>query len=131
MLLVVGFSMFDLRAAGAGMAPAPLYLPLPFLLWAALRFGPAGASVSFAVMALVVVWGAGHGKGPFSASDAAQNALLVQFFLIFIAPSLLALAAVLKERRVAEDLLRGSEQRYRDVVEAQTELISATRGRGR
>src|SRR5690606_12800854 len=38
-LLAVGTSVFFGLEAGPGATPALLYAPLPFLLWAAVRFG--------------------------------------------------------------------------------------------
>ena len=52
-----------------GSPPSLLYLPLPFLVWAALRFGPPLTSLSFAIVAFLVIWGAGHGHGPFLERD--------------------------------------------------------------
>ena len=121
-LLATGIFVFDSPAGASGPA-ALLYLPLPFLLWAALRFGPAGSSAAFAIVALLVIWGAGHGMGPLLASAPAENALSVQLFLIFVAPSLLCLAAVVQERKHVSEALRASEERYREVVESQSDLV--------
>jgi PAS domain S-box-containing protein len=79
-------------------SPALLYAPLPFLLWAAVRFGPGGASASLLVFALVSVWGAIHGHGPFAAESTADNVLSLQLFLIVTYIPLLALAAAIRER---------------------------------
>jgi len=121
-LLGTAIFVFDSPAGASGPA-ALLYLPLPFLLWAALRFGPAGSSAAFAIVAFLVIWGAGHGMGPLLASAPAENALSVQLFLIFVAPSLLCLAAVVEERSRMEQRLRRSEERYREVVESQSDLV--------
>jgi two-component system sensor kinase FixL len=107
--------------------PALLYLPLPFLVWAALRFGPAGASTSFAIMALTAIWGASHGKGPFSASSPLQNAVAVQMFLIFLAITLLALAAIVRERRDTEKRLRMSEQRFATAFRSSPDAMIVSR----
>src|SRR5205085_1203001 len=45
---------------------ALLYLPLPFLIWAAVRFGSRGASAAICALTLLAIWSAGHGYGPFS-----------------------------------------------------------------
>src|SRR6266550_7060562 len=97
------------------MAPAAdstlLYLPLPFLLWAAVRFGSRGVSAAICTVAFLAIWSAGHGYGPFSTRSAAENALSIQMFLIVISVPLLFLAAVIEERGKADAALRGREER--------------------
>ena len=91
--------------------PALLYTPLPFLLWAAVRFGPAGASGCLLVFAVASVWGAIHGHGPFIGYPPEENVLSLQLFLIVTYVPLLALTAVLRERkRAAEDARRNEQQ---------------------
>jgi PAS domain S-box-containing protein len=108
-LLAVAVFVFALPAAGSSVPPGLLYLPLPFLLWAALRFGPPGASIAFTLVSLLVIWGAAHGDGPFVTYAPAANALSVQLFLSFVGITLLAVAAMVQERRTAEQNLRLSE----------------------
>ena len=115
-LVVVGFEVFVKFGIGPQSEPGLLYAPLPFLLWAAVRFGPGGASMAMFVTALIAIWGASHGQGPFSARLAEANALSLQFFLIVSAILLLLLATVIKDRERAEE-------RYREVVESQTDLV--------
>ena len=45
-LLAVSVRVFTWPTAGEGSVPALVYLPLPLLLWAAVRFGPAGVNAS-------------------------------------------------------------------------------------
>jgi PAS domain S-box-containing protein len=104
-------------------APALMYLPLPFLLWAAARFGPRGAAASLAIATLLAMSGALHGHGPFSAGTPAANALSLQLFLITISPPLMFLAVLVQEQERSRKALRRSEARYRAIVEDQTELI--------
>ena len=77
---------------------ALLFLPLPFLLWAAVRFGALGASTAISIVGFLAIWSASHGHGPFSGGTAEQNALSIQIFLIGLAIPLLFLAAVIEER---------------------------------
>jgi PAS domain S-box-containing protein len=104
-------------------APALMYLPLPFLLWAAVRFGPRGATASLAIVTLLAMSGALRGHGPFSSSTPADNALSLQLFLITISPPMMFLAVLVEEQKRSQKALRRSEAQYRAIVEDQTELI--------
>ena len=42
------------------------YMVYPFLLWAALRFGPHGTSIACLALATVAVWNTAHTLGPFA-----------------------------------------------------------------
>ncbi|HSD48103.1 MAG TPA: MASE1 domain-containing protein [Pyrinomonadaceae bacterium] len=105
-LLVVGLVSFNARATGHGTRPALLYLPLPLLLWAAIRFGPRGSSVALLIVSLFEIWGAIHGLGPFALQSPELNALSVQLFLILASMPLMFLAALIKERERAQETVR-------------------------
>jgi len=117
-LLVVCTLAFVREPAGVRSNPALLYAPLPILLWSAVRFGPAGASGSFLIVALFAIWGATRGLGPFVTSSPQANALSMQQFLIFGAVPVLTLAAVLRERERAEARARWDEERLRLALSA-------------
>ena len=93
-------------------AVALLYAPLPFLLWAAVRFGPGGSSAALLVLSLFAVWAAINGHRPFDATSAHENALLLQLFLIVTYIPVLTLSALMTERRRVEQALRRSEERF-------------------
>jgi two-component system sensor kinase FixL len=90
---------------------ALLYLPMPFLIWAAVRFGSRGASAAVCTLTFLAIWSAGHGYGPFSARSAEENALSIQMFLIVMSVPLLLLAAVIEERSKGAMTLREREER--------------------
>ncbi|HEX2831328.1 MAG TPA: PAS domain S-box protein [Burkholderiales bacterium] len=132
-VLAVSIVVFDLHPSAFNVPGAQLYLPLPFLVWAALRFGPVASSVSFAAIAFFAIWGAAHGLGPFTTSAPEENARGVQFFLIFVGVTVLAYAAFLQERRRTEaerlreqDALRESEARFRLLADTAPTMIWMT-----
>ncbi len=90
---------------------ALLYLPLPFLIWAAVRFGSRGASAAICTVGFLAIWSAGHGYGPFSTRSAEENALSIQMFVIVMSVPLMLLAAVIEERSKGETTLREREER--------------------
>src|SRR5947207_14721224 len=55
---------------GSGADSALLFVPLPFLLWAAVRFGFLGASSAIAIVSFLAIWSGSHGHGPFSGRTA-------------------------------------------------------------
>jgi PAS domain S-box-containing protein len=109
-LFVVSFIVFDSQALSEG-TPSRLYLPLPFLLWATVRLGPRGTSTGVLLVMFLAIGGATRGTGPFVTSSSADNAVSIQWFLIVVSIPLMALAAVIEERRRAEALARQNEER--------------------
>ena len=122
-LFACAIGVFGLAPQAVGGIPALFYTPLPFLLWAAVRFGPAGVSFSFLIFALMAMFNAIAGYGPFVSQASGDNVVRLQIFLLALYVPLLVLASVVEERRGKEDALKRSEARYRAVVEDQTELI--------
>ena len=122
-LLTISVLVFSWQNAGPGTAPALVYLPLPFLLWATVRFGPAGASTSLLVVVLVSIWAATQGRGPFISRSPAENVLSLQIFLIAVSLPLIFLAVLVEERRGKEKALRESEARYRALVMASANMV--------
>jgi PAS domain S-box-containing protein len=109
-LFAVGLTVFNSQLWLADKTPSLLYWPLPFLLWATVRFGPQGVSTALLLVMLLAIGGATHGQGPFVANSAAANALSIQWFLIVVSIPLMALAAVIDERRRAERAARHNEE---------------------
>ena len=108
-LVLISFLLFN--GATEEADSALLYAPLPFLLWAAVRFGTRGATTAISAVAFLAIWGVAHGHGPFSENSAETNALYVQLFLIFMSAPLLFLSALIEERSGVEEALREHEAR--------------------
>jgi PAS domain S-box-containing protein len=117
-LLLVTIVIFATQRAGQNTVPALLYLPLPFLLWAATRFGPRAASTALLAVSFFAIWGAIHDIGPFATQSAETNALSVQLFLILTSMPILLLAALIKERERAQDQVGQREERFQLALEA-------------
>jgi GAF domain-containing protein len=94
------------------------YLCFPILIWAALRFGPPGASAATAVVSALAIWGIAHGRGPFVAPTFHESVLALQTFMSIVAATILVLAAVVAERAGAERRLKTHEAITRLVAEA-------------
>jgi signal transduction histidine kinase len=96
--------------------PLRFYLPLPALIWAALRFGPAGASVALTVVAVPAIWSADRGLGPFLAQSPLDNVLALQVFLLLTTIPVLCLAVVASARQSALELHRALLLSFQDPV---------------
>jgi PAS domain S-box-containing protein len=120
-LFLVSYAV--LYESGSGADSALLFVPLPFLLWAAVRFGSLGASSATSIVSFLAIWSGSHGHGPFSGGTAEENALSIQIFLIALAIPLMFLAAVIEEQTKGEAQLRESEERFRTVADAAPVLI--------
>jgi signal transduction histidine kinase len=123
-LLAVGFVIFDRHQPATSTFHALLNAPLPFLLWAAVRFGPRVTSTAILLLVLLAIWGATHGDGPFATSSPEENARSVQFFLIAMSVPVLLLAAALEERR--KDLVAQRRAEF-EAKEQRLQLTHLTR----
>lgn len=79
------------------------YLCVPFLIWAAFRFGRRKAATASCVLAGIATWGTLHGYGPFARDSQNTSLLLAQAFLGIVSITVLALAAEGSERNRAEE----------------------------
>jgi PAS domain S-box-containing protein len=93
--------------------PDRFVAPLPLLLWAAVRFGPVGTSLSILLMTLVAVTRTMHGIGPFTDGPPAGNMIALQGFLAILSMPLVMLAALVRERERVTEALHSSQHRYR------------------
>ncbi len=100
-LLVVGLMVFT--PPGGEDSGILLYAPFPFLLWAAMRFGIVGASLSVLTLGGLSLSAALRGVGPFIAHDPTENATSLVVFLLVSGIPLLLLAAVMNERASVDE----------------------------
>ncbi len=119
-LLTVSIPVFGWESPGPGNVPAMLLAPLPFLLWAAVRLGVGALSLCLLVVTGVALANASVGRGPFVIQAPAENVLSLQIFLLAIAIPLMLLAALVEERRRAEESLKQTQARM-DVAAASTD----------
>jgi signal transduction histidine kinase/integral membrane sensor domain MASE1 len=106
-LLTVGIAVFmgamDAPGAVPGAPSAPVLFLVPFMLWATVRFGPGGASASLLTTALLGIWAATHGHGPFVELPLAESVFALQIFLTIVGITLMCLAALIDERRRSQE----------------------------
>jgi PAS domain S-box-containing protein len=114
------------------------YTVFPFVIWAALRFGPPAATLMTFVASSVAIWGTVRGSGPFAAPTMHESLILLQVFMSVVAVTTLVLAAVTLERerakgaaRQSRDDLRQSHNLLRAVTEGTTDAVFVKDRQGR
>ena len=110
-------SVLEVGSAGTTVL---LIAPLPFLLWAAVRFGVGGLSLTLIPITIISIWRPVHGRGPFATPDPIAGVLDLQLFLLAQALPLMVLAALVQERRRVAQALRTSQR------ETQRQLFELT-----
>ena len=126
-LIAISLVVLHGPPAVEGSVPVLVYLPLPFLLWAAVRFGPVGVNTALMAVAFLAISGILQGRGPFATPAPADNVLPLQLFLVMLSLPLMFLAALIAERRVRTQALRESEARYRSMAVAIDEALAFER----
>lgn len=105
--------------------PALVYVPIPILLWATIRYEVGGASWTLLAIGYISTASAIQELGPFSLGETDDQVLRLQLFLLALSLPLLIMATVVQERRRSHALFvqenesrRKLEDRFRLVVES-------------
>ena len=110
--LIAGLSLVALIVFNGLLPPGQLehlpveFLCVPFLFWAAFRLGRRGVSTCVLVLAFIAIYGTLHGMGPFARQGRNESLLLLQAYLAVQSVTMLAAAAVVWQRRQAEEQSR-------------------------
>ena len=75
---------------------------LPFVMWAAIRFGVSGTVLSTLIIAIIATAETAFGRGPFAQNTPLTNAALLDVFFVVLSVSGMTLAAAIAEREQAE-----------------------------
>jgi signal transduction histidine kinase len=86
--------------------PVLLFSPLPFVLWAAVRYGEKGASGAILLVTVILTWRMLHGSGLLLDADPERSVLALQLFLTGLSIPVLLLGALIDELRGAEQTMR-------------------------
>ncbi|MEG4586306.1 adenylate/guanylate cyclase domain-containing protein [Microcoleus sp. MOSTC5] len=125
LLVTVSWLVYNSKSEGY-LSHYPLeYLPFPLVIWATIQFGQGGAVLASFIVSSIAIWGGSQGGGPFiaKADNINQAILFLQAFMSVIVVTSLLLAATVAERASAEDSLRQSEIKYRELVENANSII--------
>ena len=97
---------FGAGTVSTGFLPALLYSPLPFILWAAIRFGERGASGAILIVTVVSISQNLHESTVFIGIDPTTSVLALQVFLLGIAIPVFLLGAAIDELRRSGEATR-------------------------
>ena len=114
------------------------YLPYPFLVWGALRFGQRGAATGTVLVSSLAIYALLHKHGPFFVAPSEGNPLaekeslmLIGSYIGILAVTNMLLAAAATERKVAEDAARKSEAMFLLISENVGDMIAVTDDEGK
>jgi PAS domain S-box-containing protein len=99
------------------------YIPVAFLLLAAVRFGPAVASASLTIMSVLSVMTIGAIQPNASTSGAIDGVTSLQLFLIVTGVPIMSLSVLMEQQRRTEQSLRESETRFRNMADTAPVMI--------
>ncbi len=117
---ILMLSVFASLIAFTDVSDLPLsFLPLPLVLWAAVRGDQFAVSVTVLVVSAVAISATGTGKGPFVSENSNLSLMLLQFYMSVTLVTGLAVATALGERRCVAQTL---QQRNRALSAAEEGL---------
>lgn len=99
---ILGWAVFFLNNDAAGHSLPLVFLMLPMVVWAAMRFEITGASIGVLLPAVIAALATSLGLGPFHQDDTHQGLLLLWLFLSTSVLILLMVTALQTQRKRAE-----------------------------
>ena len=114
-LLITMSLAFEPSAVPQSFTESRYYAPMPFIVWAAVRFRIHGATGAVALLTIFALASAIQKSGSFSGASDAEVAGSLQHFLLLRAAPLYLVAVVIEQSSRAAGALRESEQRFRNI----------------
>jgi PAS domain S-box-containing protein len=100
-----------------------LYAPLPYLLWAGLRFGMVGMSATLLLLAGFAIRAALLSHGPFANQSADEAARALQEYLLLRAAPFYLIAILVEQDTAVRSTLRESDARFTTLADASPIMI--------
>lgn len=102
------------------------FICFPVVIWVAFRTGPRETALGIFGLSVMAIWGTLHGFGPFVRSSPNTSLLLLQTFMGVVAVMGLAIAAVVSERRQAQEDLQRAHDDLEQRVQERTTVLAET-----
>ncbi|MBI4342879.1 MAG: MASE1 domain-containing protein, partial [Candidatus Omnitrophica bacterium] len=123
-LAVTGQMVFGELVRVGGLPFPLLYALLPLVMWAALRFGQGGVTISILVVSGMAIWNTANGLGPFAVGTLNESLLWLQVFVGIVAVTGLVLAAAVAEQEQTQAALRSARDELERRVRERTAELS-------
>ncbi len=116
--LLISLSLaFEPNALPQAFTESRYYAPMPFIVWAAVRFRVHGATGAVAFLTLFAVGAAIKQSGSFVGATPTEAAIGLQHFLLLRAAPLYLVAVLIEQSFRAASSLRESEARFRNLAD--------------
>mgnify|MGYP003865568957 CR=1 FL=1 len=125
-LFAAAIVYFDLLPSHLAMTLPLAYLAFPLMLSAAFHLSQRAIAGLLLLNGLMALWGTSHGMGPFTLASSSESIASLQGHLVLLSVTSLLLCVALAERRRSMRLHQQSEERYRLIVEHQSEALVKT-----
>ena len=102
------------------------YMMLPWLWWAAFRFGQHGATLAIVLVSTLALWGTVNGTSSFLRESLNESLILLQTFMGVVSVSTMLFSAILVERQQAEIGLTVANETLERRVEERTVALTKT-----
>lgn len=89
--------------------PTRPFILFPFIIWAALRFGPKGSALAVFFTSVLAIWNAVNGFGPFTEGSLSEQLPFLHSFLVMLSFIGMILSSIIAERNNREKILRASD----------------------
>ncbi|MGB8983842.1 MAG: MASE1 domain-containing protein, partial [Anaerolineales bacterium] len=106
LLILVAWYVFGGKPPDGILHQALIYMVFPFIIWAALRLGQYGTTITIFIVSGIAIWGTVQGLGPFALESKNDSLVLLQTFTAVVSLTGLILGAATIERRDATEALR-------------------------
>ncbi|KND48854.1 MAG: two-component system, OmpR family, sensor histidine kinase VicK [Parcubacteria bacterium C7867-005] len=93
-----------------------VYLIFPLLIWAALRFEVAGATIAVFITSALAIWGTVSGTGPFVTDSISSSLFSLQVFMGSVSVTILVLSAIVEESARAYRALEKADKSKSEFV---------------
>ena len=101
------------------------FLAWPFLLWLALRFDARAVTSGILLLSAIAIGQTMRGQGPFHLDAPNLSLLLLQLFITVTAVTVMIVAALANERKIADNALRLAHSELEIKIEARTSELKA------